>query len=164
MPGESTASVWMQRVGLRADDALRDAEVEETFELAREAREVAVRIADGEDRRADRDVPARDQRRGVGGLGELEDGEIVLLVPRDDLGGGLLAAGELDADVATEVDDVQRGRDVLVREEDEAGAEAAVGPRDPHDARLRRLVDVLDECLLAPGLVVVDLAGALRLR
>ena len=56
-----------ERVALRADDALRHAEVEQPLELAREAREVAVRIADREDRRADRDVRARDERRGVGG-------------------------------------------------------------------------------------------------
>jgi len=49
---------------------------------------------------ADRDAPARQERRSVGGLLELEDREVVLLVPRHHLRGRLLATGELDADVA----------------------------------------------------------------
>ena len=163
MPGESAASVWMKASLFALTMPLRDAEVEEALELAREAGEVAVGIADGEDRRPDLHVPAGDERRGLGGVGELEDREVVLLVPRDHLGGGDGAARELDAHVATEVDDVERGGDVLVREEDEAGAEPAVGPGDAHHARLRGLVDVLDVRRLALR-QIVGLAGGLRAR
>ncbi len=53
-----------------------------------------------------------DERRGARGLGDGQDGEIVVGIGGDDVGGDRAAVAEDDVDLAPEGDDVERGSDV----------------------------------------------------